>query len=163
MEEKNVKRFMKHNNWVVFYILAILGSFFFALFSTGILNINLPVITIMKPSPDATVSKVRALCNFGKYESIAVRSLKFDAKTYSRITREEISENDLRDITGYLASAKSLCGAFDTSRKVEKKKVSDSEWEYRYYAGILWDSNRAYSIIYFDDDWRFVLPKWLSM
>ncbi len=154
---------MKHKRWVFFYIFAILFLLIFALFSSGILNFQVPVIKIAGSSPDMTATRLTALCNFKKYESVALYSLKFDNKKYSRITRDDILESDLKNTMGYPAAAKSLCNTFDTSRKVEKNQISNTEWEYRYYAGVLFDSNRAYSIVYFDNDWRFVLPKWLSL
>lgn len=154
---------MKHKKWVSFYVYTILFLLIFALFVSDVINFQIPFSNIAKPSPDRTATKLIALCNFEKYESITLHSLKYDGKTYTRITKDDILESDLKGIMGYPASAKSLCNVIGSGRKVEKLKLSDMEWEYKYFSSILVNSNHAYNIVFLDRDWRFVLPKWLSL
>lgn len=154
---------MKHKKWVSFYIFVILFLMIFALFLSDVINFQVPFIKITRPSPDRTSTKLIALCNFEKYDSIALDSLKYDGRVYSRITKEDILESDLKGMMGYPASAKSLCNIIASGRKVEKIKLSEGEWEYKYYSSILVNTNHAYSIVFIDRDWRYVLPKWLSL
>lgn len=139
----------------------LVGLCFFTLYLSGVVDIKLPALNFYKPSPDMTVTKLQTLCGLEKYEAVAIHSLKYENinQEYLRITSDDILKRDQTKPINYLELAKSLCNTFETSRKVEKKKVSDLEWEYRYYAGILFDSSQVYRIVFFEDDWRFVMGK----
>ncbi len=102
-------------------------------------------------------TELKTLCNVNRYDAVAMQSLKYENGEYLRITKDDITGPSPKSVA-YLAIAKNLCSTFDTSRKVEKKMISDTEWEYRYYAGILFDSSHTYRIRFFEDSWRFVLP-----
>ena len=148
----------KHNKWVVFYALMIVSFFLFAFVSIGVLKLKVPHLPFDNSSPDFAVTTVKTLCDFEKYENIALRSVKFEKEEYDSISKDDLSVNPAGS-SGYLGAAEGLCNAFTNSRKVVKAKVSDSEWDYTYYFGILFDASRIYKIIYFDGDWRFVLSK----
>lgn len=135
----------------------IFALMFFAFYLIGIVKIKLPNLKFTQPSPDLTVTKTQALCGLRKYKEVALNSLKYTDGKYSRITNGDILENSQSASVNYIANAKGLCDTIDASRKVEKMKVSDKEWEYRYYTAVLFESNRAYTIYYFDGDWRLVL------
>src|SRR3972149_5354073 len=143
------------NKWVFFYTLVIVALVFFAMVVGGLVNINFSLFGFIKPSPDLTVTKLQALCAVNKYDAIVLRSLKFEEGKYSRITEGDIVAGSKDVLIDYPAQAKALCGWIKSSRKVEKIKVSDTGWNYKYYTDILFESSHAYGIRYFDSDWRF--------
>ena len=64
------------------------------------------------------------------------------------------------DIT-YLGSTKSLCSVITLDSSIEKTKKSDDEWNYRYIfekdASDKILRSAGYGIVYFQNDWRFIL------
>jgi len=149
-ERANGKR-PQQNKIVFFYIVVILGLSFFVLLSTGTIPFEFPSVrtSLVHSSPDLTATKIQTLCSLEKYETIVLHSLSLEGREYKRLVKEDISGDILQ-------TTRNLCYRIDASRKVEKTKISDAEWEYRYFAGILFDSNQAFRIRYFDGDWRFV-------
>jgi hypothetical protein len=152
------KLVIKHNKWVIFYILMIISFFLFAFISIGIINIKIPHLPFDTNSSDFAVSKVKALCWFDKFENIALRSVKFENGEYILISKGDLLANPAGS-SGYLGVAEGLCNTFQYSRKEVKVKVSDSEWDYRFFFGLVSDANRTFKIVNFDGDWRFVLLK----
>lgn len=152
-ERTNGKR-PQQNKIVFFYIVVILGLSFFVLLSTGTIPFEFPSVRtgLVQSSPDLTATKIQTLCSLEKYETIVLHSISLEGREYKRLVKEDLSGDILQ-------MARNICYKMDTSRKVEKTKISDAEWEYRYFAGILFDSNQAFRIRYFDGDWRFVFSK----
>jgi len=150
-EERGSGKRLQQNKIVFFYIVVILGLSFFVLLSTGTIPFELPSVKtgLVHSSPDLTATKIQTLCSLEKYETIVLHSIALESGEFKRFAKEDLSGDILQ-------TAKNLCYRIDASRKVEKTKISDVEWEYRYYAGILFDSNQAFRIRYFDSDWRFV-------
>ena len=147
----------KHKKWVVFYFVMILLILFFILllngvFPNGVIKINFPLA-----SANFTATKIKALCDFEKYDTVATLSVKNVEGEYVRITSTDVLRSNLESGKGEMALAIELCKAFSNVRKIDRNKVSESEWEYTYYYGLFYNTGRTYRIVFFDGDWRFVL------
>ena len=150
---------MKQRKLVFFYSLTLFTLLFFTLYLAGVINIKLPTLKILESSPDATATKLSVLCDLKKYEAVATRCVRQDNDKYLRITSGDILESDLMGGSGYIGSANGLCNMLVINRKVEKSKISADVWEYKYFTNVLAGSGRIYKIVFFDNDWRFVLAK----
>ncbi|KKR11895.1 MAG: hypothetical protein UT39_C0002G0076 [Candidatus Woesebacteria bacterium GW2011_GWA1_39_21] len=148
---------MHQTKLIYFYALTIAALILFALIVGGIVEIKVPVPEFTKPSPELTLTKLKTLCSFEKFEAVAISSLKFVDGKYSEIAKADLSVGVSKDRVDYLAEAKTLCNWFDISRKIDRKQISEREREYRFYAGILFDSNKAYHIRLENGHWKFVL------
>lgn len=151
---------MKQKKVIFFYSLTLFSLLFFTLYLAGVINIKIPTLKIMESSPDATATKLSVFCDLKNYEAVATRCVRQDNNNkYMKISSNDILESDLSGVTGYIGSASALCSMLGVNRKVEKSKISETVWEYKYYTNVLSGSARVYRIVYFDSDWRFVLAK----
>lgn len=152
---------MKHNKWVFFYTLTLFTLLFFTLYLAGIVNINIPTIKIFEKSPDATATKLSALCELDKYEAVATRCVKGGEESYTRITKSDLDyySNNPVEAVNYVGLARDLCGMITVGRRIDRTQVSATVWDYKYYVSVLFNAGRVYRIVYLDNDWRFVLSK----
>lgn len=150
---------MKQNKIVYFYTLTIAALILFSLIVSGVVQLNIPAPSFTKSTPDLTTTEIRTLCSLKKYDTIAFNSLKYVNGEYSLIESRDFSMGVSQDRVDYMASVKQLCNWFDIMRKIDKKQLANGNWEYTFYAGILFDSNHSYQIHMYQNSWKYVLGK----
>lgn len=147
----------KHKKWVVFYFLMVVIILFFILLLNGVFSNELSKISLPRASAGFTANKVKALCELQKYDTIALISVKNTEGGYVRITDADVSRSNLDSGKGDMSLAMDLCKTFSNVRKIDRKEISENEWQYTYRYGLFHDAGRIYRIVFFEDDWRFVL------
>jgi len=147
----------KHRGWVVFYIFAIVFILFIVLYLNGALPLWLSDLNLIKPSANITEIKLKALCDVERYQNVATLSLKIKEGRYAKITDDDILKSDSESGKSGMTMAVELCKTLSSVRKVDKKQVSENEWDFVYHTGILYDVGKIYKIVNIDGDWRFVL------
>ncbi|MCJ7826251.1 hypothetical protein MUP56_01380 [Patescibacteria group bacterium] len=123
-----------------------------------------PTVTVIKNgteintkyvSPDELITQIKILCGNKNYRNVAFSSVKKENGKYQLISSSDLSETN--NDPSYVMAAEDLCGVVTSDATIEKKKISDTEWDYRYIFS--WGGKQGYDIVFVNEGWKFVLYK----
>ncbi|MFH1244488.1 MAG: hypothetical protein V1487_02885 [bacterium] len=106
-------------------------------------------------TPDELMFQLKLLCGNDDYQNVALNSLKYMSGNYQLIDNSDIVRTN--DDLSYLGAANGLCREITSDSTLMKKKISDTQWEYRYvFSSAI---SHTYEITLFNNEWRVVLYK----
>jgi len=107
-------------------------------------------------TPDKSIDKLKMLCARKDHTAVALQSIRKVDNHYELLVNGDLN---MGTNTTYLESAATLCSRITSITysdwAVEKTKKSKDKWNYRYIS--LNGNKFVYEIVYFQNDWRFVL------
>lgn len=108
----------------------------------------------------SVVDDIKKECKNENFQYIALNSLINENNNYRRLTQSDLNGQS----DNYFGKVKILCSLLLSNSKIEMSKVSDKQWSFRFIIKPQpMGSSMSYSLIYFEDQWSFVLPRSASL
>lgn len=104
------------------------------------------------------VENIKKMCRNKQYQNLALQSLKDVNGKFSLITSKDLEKPD--PLLSYLEKTKNLCELLISNIELEISEETNGIWNYRFIikpfpGGI----SQGYGLLFFDNQYRFILPR----
>lgn len=132
------------------------------------------VLVAMQPTPTGSgkealsntksddIDNIKNMCKKEQYQNLALGSLKRLNDKVSLIESKDLEDPD--PLQRYLEKTKDLCKLLLSNNELQISEVDNDVWNYRFIIKPFPDGiSQSYGLIFFDNQYRFILPTSASL